>query len=242
MKHHRLPAAALALSLLLAGSLSSRAAQPAPKTQTMPEVVDAPLLYESPVPAATAVDVDWFSDAVFIGDSRLLAMANATCVPVREVLSNSRINVQSVRQKSELTEQNLSLSQALSGISFSNIYLMLGLNEASWMDESTFYQEYGKLIDDLCVLAPQARIYIQTIPPVTAYRSAAQSPSNALLARRNFLLSKLAKEKQVCLVDTAAPFTQPGGLPVELSTDGLYLTNAGYTLWLNYLRTHTVGT
>lgn len=243
--NRRLVAAVLSLSLsllLIVGAQAASAPSATASASTMPEIVDAPLLYENPVPAAPAVDLDWFSDAIFIGDSRLLAMANSTYVPVKEVLSSSRINVQSVRTQSEFTEHNLSLAQALSGLSFSKLYLMLGLNEASWMDDSTFYQEYGALIDDLRDLAPQARIYIQTILPVTSYRSAAQSPNNALLFRRNYLLAQLAKEKQVCLVDTAAPFTEPGGLPTELSPDGLYLTAKGYERWLNYLRTHTVGT
>lgn len=230
----------LCAALVLACGLPSHAVQSPPASGSLPEVVDAPLLYEGPVPAAPAVEESWFEDALFLGDARLQAMASATGAGT--ALSFADINVQNARTNNGYTEAGLTLSQALKDSAYGKIYLMLGLNEAVWMDEGTFYREYAGLIDDLRALAPQARIYIQSLIPVTSYRSAAQSPGNPLLARRNYLLSQLAQEKQVCLVDAAAPFTQPGGLPGELSTDGLLLTPEGYEIWLGYLRTHTVGT
>lgn len=236
----RLLSAILCAALIGVCILPGRAAGSPPGSGALPEIVDAPLLYEGPVPAAPAVDAAWFEDALFLGDARLLAMTTATGVGT--ALSFSDINVQNARTKNGYTEAGLTLSQALKDSSCGKIYLMLGLNEASWMDEDTFYREYAGLIDDLRALVPQARVYIQSLIPVTAYRSAAQSPGNALLARRNYLLAQLAREKQVCLVDTAAPFTQPGGLSAELSTDGLFLTEQGYGIWLSCLRTHTVGT
>ena len=232
----------LALALLILSSLSSQAA-PAPAWDpqgTLPQIVDAPLLFEGGIPAAPAVEESWFDDALFLGDARLQAMTASTGVGT--TLSFPDINVQNARTENGFTDAGRTLSQVLKDASYGKVYLMLGLNEATWMDESTFYREYAGLIDDLRALVPQARLYLQTLIPVTSYRSAAQSPGNALLARRNYLLSQLAQEKQVYLVDTAAPFTQPGGLPAELSTDGLFLTSEGYESWLCYLRTHTVGT
>lgn len=235
----RLFCAASVLALLCA--LPSQAVASQPKSSALPEVVDAPLLFEAPVPAAPAVEEDWFSDAVFLGDPRLYAMAGGAEVPGL-ALSFSDINVQTARTKNSYTDRNFTLAQALEGGAWTKVYVMLGLNEAAWMDEATFCSEYAALIDDLRALLPQAKIYIQTLIPVTSFRSAAQSPSNTLLARRNYLLAQLAREKQVYLVDTAAPFTQPGGLADALSTDGLYLTPEGCYAWLCYLRTHTVGT
>lgn len=237
----RLFFAASALALALICALPSQAAASQPKPSALPEVVDAPLLFEGPIPAAPAVEEDWFSDAVFLGDPRLQAMATGAEVPGL-VLSFSDINVQTARTKNSYTDRNLTLTQALKDGEWTKVYVMLGLNEAAWMDEATFCGEYAALLDDLHALLPQAKIYIQTLIPVTAFRSAAQSPSNTLLARRNYLLAQLAREKQVYLVDTAAPFTQPGGLASELSTDGLYLTPEGCYTWFCYLRTHTVGT
>lgn len=240
MRMKRRLSAALCAALFLACALPGRATELSPAPSALPEVVDTPLLYEGPVSAAPAVDQSWFDDALFLGEARLQAMTASTGVGT--TLSFPDLNVQNVRTKNGFTDAGLTLSQALKDNAYGKIYLMLGLNESVWMDEDTFYSEYAGLIDDLRALAPQARIYIQTLIPVTSYRSAAQSPGNALLARRNYLLSQLAREKQVCLVDTAAPFTQPGGLSTELSTDGLFLTEQGYEIWLSYLRTHTVGT
>lgn len=230
-----------ALSLLLLCAFPSQATAPRETHSTLPEVVDAPLLFQAPVPAAPAVTEDWFADAVFLGDPRLLAMA-AGAKAQGLVLSFSDINVQNARTKNGYTDASRTLSQVLGGGEWGKIYIMLGLNEAAWMDEATFTREYGGLIDDLRAILPQAKIYIQTLIPVTSFRSVAQSPSNTLLARRNYLLALLVQEKQVYLVDAAAPFTQPGGLDPALSEDGLYLTEEGCERWLSYLRTHTVGT
>ncbi len=211
----------------------------------LPEVVDAPLLFGAPVPVSDPVDPDWFSDAVFLGDSRLEGLALYSELKVGLRLTASGLNVRTARTGSGFTVdgRTVTLSQALSGGSWGKVYLMLGVNEAAWMDEGTFYREYAGLIDDVRAQLPQAKLYLQTLIPVTSYRSAAQAPGNTLLARRSALLTQLAEEKQVYLVDVAAAFAgSDGALPDGLSTDGLHLTSAAHAIWLEYLQTHTVGT
>ena len=112
---------------------------------------------------------------------------------------------------------------------------------AAWMEEETFYREYAALIDDLRRIQPHVPIYLQTIIPVTLSRAAARAPGNDLLAHHSQLLVRLAREKRVYLVDTAAPLTgSNGALPSDYSADGLHLSDEGNKVWLDCLRTHTM--
>ena len=234
----------LPLTLGLALTLTTLTYAAPARPRCLPDVVPAPFVYDRPLPASPAVSVDWFDDAVVIGDSRAQGLREYMGDPGGLWLTQMGLNVRTARTSSAflVNGRQVSIAQALEGGSWGKIYLTLGVNEAAWMEEETFYREYAALIDDLRRIQPHVPIYLQTIIPVTLSRAAARAPDNDLLAHHSQLLVRLAREKRVYLVDTAAPFTQPGGLADALSTDGLYLTPEGCYAWLCYLRTHTVGT
>lgn len=239
------------LRLLIAGfsmtlffSLTGQAAQ-APSLRTLPQMVDPPFVFEGPLPASRPVSTDWFSDAVFIGDVRSEELIAAGLFQPGLSLAQMGLNIRDVRSGDVFTlnGQRATLGQMLDGAGCQKVYLMLGFNEASWMGEQDFYEEYSALIDDLRQYLPAAQIYVQTLIPVTVSRAAARTPDNALLASRSALLSRLAQDKQVYLVAVGTYFTEPNGaLSPDLSTDGLHLTAEGNAQWFQYLRTHTMGT
>lgn len=231
-----------ALVLLTLLSVPGRAA--ALPLQSLPEVVDPPFFFERPLPLSGPVSPEWFSDAVFLGDSRSRALLDAHLFQPGLDLAQIGLNVRSARTGNDffVNGRRLSLSDALAGGGYTKIYLSLGFSEASWLNEEEFYREYAGLIDDLRRVLPQARIYVQTILPVTVSRAVSRSPDNQLLARRNDLLFRLARDKQVYLVDTASAFSTGGGALIpDQSTDGFHLTESGNALWCFYLRTHAAG-
>ena len=234
----RLPFLTLALLLLL--TLPGLAADRV--RNSLPEVVPAPFVYDRPLPLSLS-EPSWFSDALFLGDSRMTGLQSCGAIEAGLWLSQVGLNVRAARTETfDLEGQSLPLSQALEGKSFSKIYLCLGVNEAAWMPEDDFYAEYAGLIDDLRILLPKAQIYVQTIIPVTMSRAAARAPDNELLARRNTLLARLCRDKQVFLVDVAGVFTGANGaLKQPLSSDGLHLNDAGNQLLSQYLSTHIFG-
>ena len=76
---------------------------------------------------------------------------------------------------------------------------------------------------------------------MTSAKFSPMSPGNDLLAHHSQLLVRLAREKRVYLVDTAAPLTgSNGALPSDYSADGLHLSDEGNKVWLDCLRTHTM--
>lgn len=240
MRFSKLPPLALAFFLLL--SLPGQAVQvPGP---LLPQTVDPPFLFESSLPASRPVSADWFSDAAFIGDARLGELLSAGLFQPGLDLTQMGLNVRDVRSSDVFFQngQRFTLREMLEGTSCQKVYLMLGFNEASWMNEQEFYEEYAALIDDLRSLLPKVQIYVQTLIPVTVSRAAAQTPDNTLLASRSSLLTRLAQDKQVYLVAVGAFFTElNGALSPDLSSDGLHLTAEGNAQWFQYLRTHTMG-
>lgn len=232
----------LFLSLLL--SLPGQAAH-APTLRTQPQAVDPPFVFEGPLPASRPVSADWFSDALFIGDVRMEELTATGLFQPGLSLAQMGLNIRDLRSGNVFTlnGQRVTLEQMLEGASCRKVYLMLGFNEASWMSQEDFYREYSSLIDDLRQLLPDVQIYVQTLIPVTVSRAAARTPDNALLAGCSSLLSQLARDKRVYLVDVGAHFTEAtGALPPDLSRDGLHLTAEGNARWFQYLRTHTMGT
>lgn len=230
----------LAFLLLLPGQNACAAS----RRQVLPQVVDVPLNFQRPLPASRPVSADWFSDAIFIGDTRLAELTASGLFQPGLSLAQNGLNLRSLRSGEFFSQngQRTSLSEMLEGSSLRKVYLMLGFNDAGWMTEEDFYKEYAALIDDLRTILPGAKIYLQTLIPVTVSRSAVQTPNNDLLARRSALILMLAREKRTYLVTVDSCLMDANGaLASGLSTDGLHLTGEGNALWFQYLQTHTMG-
>lgn len=213
------------------------------EVQTMPEVVDAPILYEYPLPQSEPVGDEWFADAVVLGDSRTEGLLLYSGLKVGLGLSKVGLNVSTALNRASYTinGKEVTLDRALRGGSWSKVYIMLGINEAAWMNKDKYYSCYCGIIDVVRQELPDAQIYIQTIPPVSAKRSAGSGPTNAQIAALNALIVKMCGEKEVYLVDVASVFTGPDGcLPAEYSSDGLHFKKAAMRNWIDYLECHTV--
>ena len=163
----------LPLTLGLALTLTTLTYAAPARPRCLPDVVPAPFVYDRPLPASPAVSVDWFDDAVVIGDSRAQGLREYMGDPGGLWLTQMGLNVRTARTSSAflVNGRQVSIAQALEGGSWGKIYLTLGVNEAAWMEEETFYREYAALIDDLRRIQPHVPIYLQTIIPVKIGRA-----------------------------------------------------------------------
>lgn len=211
--------------------------------QTLPQVAEPPIRYGYPLPQTDPVGDEWFSDAVVMGDSRTEGLLLYSGLEVGLGLSKVGLNVSTAlnRASFHINGQDVTLETALRGGAWTKVYIMLGINEAGWMNKDKFYSNYCGIVDVVRQELPDAQIYIQTIPPVSAKRSAGSGPSNDKIAAFNDLIVKMCAEKEVYLVDVAAAFTEPDGcLSSQNSSDGLHFKKAAMTAWIHYLESHTV--
>ena len=190
-----------------------------------------------------AVDDSYFEDACFIGDSRtqgLLLFAgpgNATDFTYKGLNISQVFNSQTV----ELGKQKYTVNDALGMRQFGKVYIMLGVNELGWTYPQVFVDQYGDLIDRIKETSPDADIFVQSILPVTAARSAkGDHVNNDRIAEYNAMLKDLCREKGAAYLNVQEAVEDENGcLPADATTDGVHLNKTYCLKWLDYLKTHT---
>ena len=195
------------------------------------------------VEESAPVELSWFEDAAFVGDSRTEGLLLYTAVRPAGRLAYRGLNVQTAATKTFVKDgdKRSTALEALQKGRFSKIYLMLGINELGWRSPEHFYTQYGLLIDQVRAAQPEAQIYLQTLIPVTAAKSAEGVYTNGKVQRYNEFIRTLAQEKEVYLLDVWSVFAdEEGSLPAGQSSDGIHLYPDDYEVWLTYLRSHTI--
>ncbi len=195
-----------------------------------------------PLPFST-VDLSYFDDALFIGDSRMLGFGlysglnNATFYAVTS-FSLFRYETMPVVQT---PTGKVPIFDALPYDQFTKIYIKVGLNELGGSD-AAFMQTYDEFVTKLREMEPRAIIYTHAILPVTAAKSQTDhTHSNENINARNEALKAYAEEHKCYYIDIKPVVSMPdGSLMPEMAGDGIHL-KAGYMeLWKEYLRTHAV--
>lgn len=200
--------------------------------------------YSKPVPPSDLVDLAYFDDAVFIGDSRTEGLFLNTGLSNATSFAHMGLMVDTVftRPLFNVSGEKVPVIDAMKKVEFSKVYIMLGVNETGWAYSSIFIQKYGEIIDAIREIAPDALIYVQAIMPVSQKVSSTHSyVKNPKIAEYNQLLLQLAEEKQVYYIDTASAVAgEDGSLPDDAAPDGIHLVRSYCQRWLDYLMTHTV--
>ncbi len=198
-----------------------------------------------PLPETEAVEDTYFDGAVFLGDSRTEGLSLYSGLKTGYFYTAVGATVESVFSKKNFeTEggEKVPLLDAVAEQDCDKIYIMLGINELGWSKVKTFHDQYAKLVDRVRADHPEAKIVLQSIPPVSAKQEAKRTyVNNARIAEYNGVIQALAEEKECYFLDVAACLTGGDGLlPKDLNFDGIHLNPAGCKVWLNYLRTHSL--
>ena len=199
-----------------------------------------PVVKESP-----QVSVEWFDDAVILGDSRSQglilynSLSNCTSLAVKSLsLTNYT--------KKEATLPGLgtdTVANLIPKVDGKRFYLVFGMNDMGLTAE-TFGQYFGRLVELIQGSHPDADIYVQAVLPVTELKEqsgAANGFSLEHVREFNQELLKICTEKEIWYVDIPPELTDESGyLLDDASWDGVHL-NAGYCrTWLDYLLCHVV--
>ena len=195
------------------------------------------------VPASEAVDLSYFDDAVFIGDSRTEGLFINTGLSNAVFYTHQGLTVSEVFTKEVISAggKKVTVIDALANTTFSKVYIMLGINETGWVYDSIFIEKYGEIIDAIREINPEAVIYVQSILPVTNEVSSTHSYiKNERIDTYNQLLQDMAQEKGAYYLNVAEAIADDdGSLPEDAATDGIHLNKASCGVWLTYLREHT---
>ncbi len=189
----------------------------------------------------TEVDDDYFTDALFIGDSRTVGLSEY-CEPLDEratFYSKVSLTIFTVMDKEfvKTDDGKISVDAALRENQFSKIYIMLGLNEIGTGDTEYFFNAYKEVIDRIMELQPDAIIYIQGIMHVTAEKANGDKNfNNEKINERNEAIAQLADQKKIFYIDmNEAVDDEDGNLDKSLSFDGVHLKASSYERWYEFL-------
>ena len=205
-----------------------------------PEVLDP--LADYPVPFTT-VDESYFTDALFIGDSRLQGFGFWSGIPATYYCATG-FHVYKYETTNVVQTENgkVPIFEAMPYDAFTKVYIKVGLNELGYGTEENFEKTYAELIAKIREYEPRAIIFVHAILPVTAEKSNTdKAHNNANIAARNAALEQFAKEQKAYFIDAGPALSdEEGNLRPEMTSDGIHLKPEYMKLWRDFLCEHGV--
>ena len=206
--------------------------------------------YDSSVlrqPSCGQVDLSYFSDAAFLGDSLTVGFSDysinlggALICGYTGVGPDAIVNRSAV--KSSVRGEEIALD-VLAAAQPKKLYILLGTNTLTTLGASDrFLAYYGQMLDVLKQTLPGCIIYVQSIPPVRP-EAAAEKPGLAsdVVRSVNEQLAQLAASKGCVYLDLWETLADGEGNLKEVlaAPDGVHLSAGnGYGAWVTYLRNH----
>lgn len=193
----------------------------------------------------TTVDINYYKDALFIGDSRIQGLRDYGNINGADFFCEKGLSVY------DLMDAKLSVSgkgkrklkKLLSEKQYGKIYIMLGVNELGTGYASDFQQRYRKNLNSITALQPDANVFLMGMMHVTnAYAKGQKVYNNDNIDMRNTLIAQLANGTNILYLDmNAAVSGKKGGLKKEYTWDGVHLKAEYYQLWVDFLNEHGYG-
>lgn len=216
---------------------------PATTTMTEPATTTATFAGGTTAIGSGQVADSYFDDAAFIGDSRTQGLQLYTGLPNATFYATQGLMVDTFFSKKFVKAGGgkITIPDAMKNQTFKKVYIMLGVNELGWVYEKVFIQKYGEVVDKVKELQPDAKVYVQSILPVTKAKSDGDAIyNNTKISRYNELIEQMCREKGVTYLHVAdAVGLDNGALPAGSATDGVHLNREYCYKWLDYLKTHT---
>lgn len=221
--------------------------KPTPSASDTPTPSGADVTFVAPgrVAESASVEEEWFSDAVFVGDSRTDGLKLYSGIKSASFISHQGLSVFTIGDKEciELNGSKVTALTALGQRQWSKVYLMLGINELGYSSEA-YEEAYTKLVQRIKEIQPNATIYLQTVLPVNEPLAQSKGISSAITNARvilfNEVIARVAESEETALVDVAEAFwTSEGCMSEDNTSDGVHLTRQGYVAWFEYLKCHT---
>lgn len=238
------------LSELFAEGETESETQTEPPIQTEPQTESQMSSAESGaiVPEqAMPVDDSYFSDAVFIGDSRVEGFRNQSGITQGTFLTGVGMETVSIFETPYISTPSgmVTVYQAMSDTDYGKIYIMLGTNDLGEPDFNDFKTHYRTCLAELKRLAPDAIIYVMGVAYVEEEKAVANQygtyVNNSNIDAVNEKILELCEEEGYYYLDINEALSDGNGaLTEDATSDGIHLYDTYCKIWLDYLKTHYV--
>lgn len=182
------------------------------------------------------VDLSYFDDALFIGDSRTVGLRNYTDMSEHaDFLCETSLTIWKVF-KSDFKGAG-TVEKLLAKNDYGKIYIMVGVNELGTGTTEDYMKEYTYVVDRLHELEPDAKIIIEAIMHVDKEKSDSDKIfNNSNILGRNNAIATLADNVTFFYIDcNSALCDEEGFLRDDLRGDHLHLKGASNELWKQFL-------
>ena len=206
--------------------------------------------YDSSVirqPGCGQVDLSYFSDAAFLGDSLTQGMQmyenglpNAHFCAYKGVGPNAVVNGTTCKRADGVAEIPMDVLAAQQPRA---LYILLGTNVLNRDDDySSFLTYYRLMLDMVSQSLPNTTLYVQSITPVRPeVREKHPGLYKERLCQINDELAAIALEKNCVFLNLWEVLADENGdLKAEYAQpDGYHIKPDGYSVWVEYLAAHT---
>ena len=192
------------------------------------------------------VSDDYFDDAVFIGDSRVVSLYEYSDWKEATYYCSSGMTLGGVFK--DPTDRwkdgnwKVNIADALQQEQYKKVYIMLGINDMGVGDLDYFMNHYTDMVNQIHEWQPNAIIYIMSIMNVSAERDAqGDYINNEAIRVRNERLKELDNGRDTFYLDVNSVVCDENGcLNAEYTFDGVHLYAQYVPLWTDYLKTHAI--
>ncbi len=210
----------------------------APAAQTQPMTALEPAIEVSASgPSKDTPQKTDFSGVALFGNSHIDGFHIYNSLPGADCLYRVGLNVKTAYEKPMLGEKTPIIDKLLEK-QYTHIFLTFGENELGWQYPEIFIEDYKKLIQTVQERQPNAKIYIQSILPVSAEVSKLNedNTNNERIRAYNELLHALTEEMQISYLDAATALQDAAGnLPDNAATDGIHLGQVYNKKWADLI-------
>ncbi len=190
------------------------------------------------------VEKDYFSDAIFIGDSRTVGLHDYGGLDDAVFYATVGMNVYDLWEKEhcEIDGKKVTLEELLSSRKFKKIYFQIGINEMGRGTLDGFMEAYRQSVERFRELQPEAVIFVQGIMKVTKTKSEQDAIfNNGGIEMRNSRIAELADNIDVFYLDmNEVVCDEEGNLRSDLTFDDIHLYGSKYDEWVQFLLEHGI--
>lgn len=203
-------------------------------TMPVPTVVN-------PVPESAPQDSSYLAKCAFVGETNIYNLKKSGLLNEYNVYASDRLTLTNyTKEYVDLDGTSIRILSALNSADCP-IYLMFGTESLTDQPADQTAEQFSVMLNSLIATAPEAKIYILSIPPVTAAAEQGDKPLlNSKIDEYNSLLLQLANEKSIHFIDVnTALKNNDGKLNYEYAMeDGVHLTSEAGQVLLDYVLCH----
>ena len=205
------------------------------------------------LPENGSVDLSYFSNVTFVGDSlteglRIYRNIENSVAEIATFVSAKSLSPKSFIE-GMITNFENGYRPSQNGIDAiveswpSKVYITLGTNALVYMTDDQFIYYYDQMLTQLKERMPKVTFYVCSVTPVTAeYAAAKPNFSWDRMYVVNNRIAKMCSEKGMHYINLHEALAGDDGyLKREYAAaDGIHLKPEAYTVWVQYLMSHTV--